>query len=50
MTTGAARQVLGPDVRINLVTIDECNQHVVPARIIRDLKRRNARTRARSNA
>ena len=39
----AARQVLGPDVRINLVTIDECNQHVVPARIIRDLKRRNAR-------
>src|SRR4051812_5349737 len=39
----AARQILGPGVRINLTTIDECNQHVVPARIIRRLKRPGAR-------
>jgi len=39
----AARQVLGPDVRFNLVPIDECNQHVVPARIIRDIRRRGSR-------
>ena len=39
----AARQVLGPDVRLNLVPIDECNQHVVPARIIREIKKRGAR-------
>jgi hypothetical protein len=37
------RQVLGPDVRINLVTIDETNTHVVPDRIIRGLKRRRAK-------
>jgi len=37
------REVLGPDVRINLVTIDETNTHVVPARIARDLGRRGAR-------
>src|SRR6267154_4899785 len=40
----ASRQVLGPDVRLNLTTIDECNQHVVPARIVRDIRRRGART------
>ena len=28
----AARQILGPNVRMNLGTIDECNQHVVRAR------------------
>ncbi|TFI58639.1 radical SAM protein [Sphingomonas parva] len=39
----AARQVLGPEVRINLVTLDETNTHIVPARIIRDLRRRGAR-------
>jgi len=39
----AARQVLGPDVRFNLVPIDECNQHVVPAKIIRDIARRGTR-------
>ena len=39
----AARAVLGPDVRFNLVPIDECNQHVVPARIVRDIKRRGAK-------
>ena len=33
----AERQVLGPDVRFNLVPIDECNQHVVPARIISEI-------------
>ena len=27
----AQREVLGPDVDFNLVPIDECNQHVVPA-------------------
>jgi len=37
------RQVLGPDVRINLHTIDETNTHIVPRRIVADLKRRNAR-------
>jgi hypothetical protein len=37
------RQVLGPDVKINLVTVDETNMHVVPARIARDLKRRGAK-------
>ena len=39
----AERQVLGPDVRFNLVPIDECNRHVVPAKIIRDIRRRGAR-------
>ncbi len=39
----AARQVLGPDVRFNLIPIDECNQHVDPARIIRGIRRRGAR-------
>ena len=39
----AARQLLGPGVRINLVTIDETNSHVVPARIARDVRRRGAR-------
>jgi radical SAM superfamily enzyme YgiQ (UPF0313 family) len=38
-----ARQALGPDVRINLVIIDETSQHVVPRRIVRDLERRGAR-------
>ena len=33
----AERQVLGPDVSFNLVPIDECNRHVIPARIIRDI-------------
>ena len=39
----ARRQVLGSDVQLNLVPIDECNQHVVPSRIIRDIRRRGAR-------
>jgi hypothetical protein len=39
----AAREVLGPDVRFNLVPIDECNRHVVPARIIGDIERRGSR-------
>jgi hypothetical protein len=37
------RQVLGPDVKINLVTIDESNTHVVPRRIVRDLRKRGAK-------
>jgi radical SAM superfamily enzyme YgiQ (UPF0313 family) len=39
----AARKVLGPNVRFNLVPIDECNRHVVPARIIRDIARRGGK-------
>ena len=39
----AEREVLGPGVRFNLVPIDECNQHVVPARIIKGIRRRGAR-------
>ena len=39
----AAREVLGPNVRFNLVPIDECNQHVVPARIIKDIRKRGSR-------
>ncbi len=38
-----ARQVLGPNVRLNLKPIDECNQHVVPARIIREIKKRGSK-------
>ncbi|MGQ0559231.1 MAG: B12-binding domain-containing radical SAM protein, partial [Sphingosinicella sp.] len=37
------RQVLGPDVEINLVTIDETNTHVVPKRIAREIERRGAK-------
>jgi hypothetical protein len=37
------REVLGPGVKVNLVTIDETNTHVVPARIARDIKRRGAK-------
>ncbi len=36
------RQVLGPGVKINLVTIDETNRHIVPAQIGRKLRRRGA--------
>ncbi|HMG47917.1 MAG TPA: radical SAM protein [Allosphingosinicella sp.] len=39
----AEREVLGPDVRFNLVPIDECNQHVVPARIIKGIRRRGTK-------
>ena len=39
----AERRVLGPDVAINLVTVDETNTHIVPLKIARDLKRRGAR-------
>jgi radical SAM superfamily enzyme YgiQ (UPF0313 family) len=35
-----ARQVLGPDVKMNLITYDEVNSHIVPERIVRDIKRR----------
>src|SRR6187399_1059016 len=37
------RQPLGPDVRMNFVTIDETNTHVVPEDIIRDIRRRGVR-------
>src|SRR5215211_2487007 len=39
----AGRGVLGPNVRLNLKPIDECNQHVVPARIIRQIKKRGVK-------
>jgi len=39
----AEREVLGPGVQFNLYPIDECNEHVVPARIARDIKRRGSR-------
>ena len=39
----AARSVLGEEVRINLVTLDETNTHVRPERMIRDIRRRGAR-------
>jgi tRNA A37 methylthiotransferase MiaB len=39
----AERQVLGPDVSLNLITIDETNTHIVPAQIARDLKRRGSK-------
>ena len=37
------RQPLGPDVRMNFVTIDETNTNVVPEQIIRDIRRRGVR-------
>lgn len=37
------RQVLGPNVKINLVTIDETNTHIVPDQIARDLRKRGAK-------
>ena len=40
----AERRVLGPDVQLNLVTLDETNTHVVPERIIRNAARRGGRT------
>src|SRR5437764_14213072 len=43
----AARQVLGPDARINVATSGEYIQHSAPARIMRDLKRRDARAMIR---
>ena len=39
----AQRQVLGPDVKINLIPIDECNTHIVPKKIARDARKRGAR-------
>jgi hypothetical protein len=37
------RQVLGPDVAINLIPIDETNTHVVPRAIARNIRRRGSR-------
>jgi len=39
----AEREVLGPDVHINLTTVDETNTHIVPARIAREIQRRGSR-------
>ena len=39
----ADRQVLGPGIDIKVRTFDETNTHIVPSRIVRDLKRRGAR-------
>ena len=43
LTDAAERKVLGPNVAINLVTVDETNTHILPHRIASDLKRRGAR-------
>lgn len=40
---GAARQVLGPDVDIEVEAVDETNTHVVPERIARGIRRRGAK-------
>src|SRR5688500_8231725 len=40
----AERHALGPDVRLNLVPIDETNTHIVPAKIARDIRRRGVKT------
>ena len=37
------RRVLGPDVSIGLFTHDETNDHVVPARIIRQIQKRGSK-------
>jgi hypothetical protein len=37
------RQVLGPEVKFNLFPIDECNQHVVPEKIVKDIRKRGAK-------
>jgi hypothetical protein len=37
------RSVLGPDVQLHLHTYDETNRRVLPARIIRDIKRAGGR-------
>jgi hypothetical protein len=39
----AERRVLGPEFDLQLDAIDETTRHVVPARIVRDLRRRGAR-------
>ena len=39
----AEREVLGPGVHFNLVPIDECNQHVVPAKIAREIAKRGSK-------
>jgi hypothetical protein len=39
----AERQVLGADVRLNLVPIDETNTHIVPRKIARDIRRRSVK-------
>jgi radical SAM superfamily enzyme YgiQ (UPF0313 family) len=42
-TECAERRVLGPDVDIRLTAYDETNCHIVPARIVRGLRRRGAK-------
>jgi Radical SAM superfamily len=37
------REVLGPGVAINLFTHDETNDHVVPARIVREIRKRGSK-------
>ncbi len=39
----AKRRILGDDVGIKLVTIDETNTHIDPERMIRDIRRRHVR-------
>lgn len=39
----ARREVLGPGVRYNFTPIDECNTHIDPRKIARDIRRRGAK-------
>ena len=39
----ARREVLGPDVKISLVPLDETNTHIVPKRIARDIRGRGSK-------
>jgi radical SAM superfamily enzyme len=40
---GARRDVLGPDVRINLTPIDECNTHIDVKKMARDIRKRGSK-------
>lgn len=40
---GARRDVLGPDVKINLTPIDECNTHIDVRKMARDIRRRGSK-------
>jgi len=39
----AEREVLGPNVRFNLTPIDECNTHIVPSKIVRQVRKRGSK-------
>jgi len=39
----AQREVLGPNVRFNLTPIDECNTHIVPSKIVKQIRKRGSK-------